>query len=95
MSSGADTKEAVKEVDICKFETKCINQAAWLWCYDEVELLELVNETDRPSVILFVFSVEMSSAALSALIFKYANEKSSVEPVSFVNNQNKLRDLRY
>jgi len=87
--------DTLEDKVITRFKTKSINQAAWLWCFDEVTLIELQKDEERSPVILFLFEVEMTQAVLSSHILNYANQKCRVEPISFVQNQNKLRDLLY
>lgn len=75
------------------YRTRDLNQAAFLWCQPGASLKKLQPGDDR--IVHFVFEIPLCKDDLNLLIFNYANERTVIEPVRFVNNQNKLRDMLY
>jgi len=82
----------MSDQDRVEFSTKDLNQAAFIWCQSDAELLGLDQSGDSPTVH-FRLSVPMCRDELSSLLFSYANGKTSVDPLAFAQNQSKLRDF--
>ena len=78
-----------------KFQTRDLNQAAFIWCQDKSKLLTLQGQTDGGTTIYFVFELPMDQRDVAALIIRYANGDTLVDPLQFCQKQNQLRDLLY
>jgi len=76
------------------FGTKDLNEAAFLWCQEGVNLLRVEAAGEgRGITIFFVFSVDATEEALRQLMFDYRNGATTVEPQRYVQQQNNLRDM--
>lgn len=72
-----------------KYSTTDINQAAFLWCQEQISF---VGTAKKGSRVLFEFESEaMSEGDLHSLLLDYSNERSSVEPKQFCEKQTSLR----
>ena len=76
------------------FSTQDLNMAAFIWCQEGTELIELKPKIEggQRNTFKFFFSLPMSEAELTKLLFDYQNGKTLVEPSNFVKHQNYLRD---
>ena len=75
------------------YQTKDLNQAAFVWCHKGVTLLRLDGSSKPGSSLYFVLELCMPEEKVGKLIIDYANQRTRVEPMQMVANQNKLRDL--
>jgi hypothetical protein len=91
MTQGTDTNYMGD--DRAAFRTKDLNQAAFIWCQPDAKLDRLEAGTGRGTTIFFLFSLRLQEQDLAALIIKYANGDTLVDPLAFAQNQSKLRDL--
>ena len=91
-------EESPKGVPTVQFRTKDLNQAAFMWCQQGAKLLRIDGVASkkhggRGQSLHFVFELPMDERDLSALIIRYANRETRVEPQEFVSRQDNLRDL--
>ena len=94
MNESESSKGVDSKVESTTFRTKDLNQAAFIWCQEGVDLLKLDANTNRGgTVIHFVFTLMMCEEDVGVLLIEYANGKTQVEPTAYSVNQNKLRDL--
>ena len=76
------------------FSTKDLNEAAFLWCQDGVNLLRVEGESEgRGITVYFVMSVDKTEEELRQLMFDYRNGNTMVEPQRYIQQQNNLRDM--
>jgi len=77
------------------FRTKDLNQAAFIWCQDGADLMNLqaARQGSNGTTVFFQFSLPISEEQLRELQLNYANGKTTVEPQRFIARQNNLRDL--
>ena len=76
------------------FSTQDLNMAAFIWCQEGAELTELKPkmEGSQRNTFKFFFTLPLTEAELTKLLFDYQNGKTLVEPSNFVKHQNYLRD---
>jgi len=74
------------------FRTKNLNEAAFIWSQDGVDLKNVQGKQGRGTTIYFHFDVEMSEEELTKILIDYANGKTLVEPLAFCESLRKLRD---
>jgi hypothetical protein len=72
------------------FQTKDLNQAAFIWCQAGVKLSELVQSGGS---VYFKFLLPFEAEGLKKLLIDYSNGDTTVEPTYYADRQSKLRDL--
>jgi len=76
------------------FSTKDLNEAAFLWCQEGVNLLRVEASSEgRGITVYFVFAVDKTEEELRLIMFDYRNGAMRVEPQRYVQQQNNLRDM--
>lgn len=75
-----------------RYSTKDLNEAAFLWCQRDVQLIGLEPEPSKPSTFYMVFETPFEEKSLDNMLLAYANGKTAVDPKLFVQKQNGLRD---
>lgn len=77
-----------------KKDTKDINFGAFLWCHTGTSLEDsiLTGKGAYPTV-QFLFKLEMTEDEYKELTISYFNKNTRVEPRTFVDRQNDLRDV--
>lgn len=76
-----------------KFDTKDLNQAAFIFCQPGARLVRLVPNQEKGLVVRFQFELPMPEQDLAALILRYANGETLVDPLDYCVKQSSLRDL--
>lgn len=75
------------------FSTRDINQAAFMWTQPGAALIRMRPEGSKNVTMHFVFRLPLNEQEIGKLIFDYANGKTLVDPLKFVQKQSTLRDL--
>jgi len=77
-----------------RYSTRDLREAAFLWAQKElpVKFAGLDADSKNPGVFLFVFNYEASEDVFSQLQHRYNSEEALIEPRSYDQKMNNLRD---
>lgn len=73
------------------YSTKDLTQAAFLWTQEGARLEKASLQDER--TLYFEFSLPLSPEKIQELLLKVANGETLVEPLQFVQNQVKIREI--
>ena len=79
-----------------KFDTKDFNLAAFLWTIPGAALINCRKTQDdrtKKTILYFEFDLPISEIERHTLIINFFNKNCSVEPLTFISMQSKLKDL--
>jgi hypothetical protein len=75
-------------------DTKDINLGAFLWCQKGTSVKDTIlsGRGIHPTVV-FIFELDMTEDEYKELTKNYFNKNTNVEPRTFVDRQNDLKDI--